>query len=334
MATEVPFEVLEEAPPTIRYSLDRNLGDRAFRWLTTMMGLGGLVTLAAIFGLLAWDSRQVLARFGVGFVFGTVWDPVFEDFGALPFVYGTVVTSVVALVLAVPVAIGAAVFVVEYAPSWLKEPVSFTVEMLAAIPSIIYGLWGFFVLAPVMRDVLEPALQALLGPLPLLGLLVSGTPLGKDLLTGGVILAIMILPIVMSISREVIRVVPQDQREAMLALGATKWETIWYVVLPYARSGLLGAAMLDLARAFGETMAVTMVVGNSTTEISPSLFTPGYTLASAIANQFTEADKEIYFSALVGLALVLLLVSALINIAARLLVARLGRSTALSWRAR
>ncbi len=334
MATEVPFEVLEEAPPTIRYSLDRNLGDRAFRWLTTLLGLGGLATLVAIFGLLAWDSRQVLSRFGLGFVFGTAWDPVFESFGALPFIYGTLVTSAIALILAVPVAVGAAVFVVEYAPQWLKEPVSFTVEMLAAIPSIIYGLWGFFVLGPAMRDVIEPALQAVLGPLPVLGLLVSGTPLGRDLLTGGVILAIMILPIVMSISREVIRVVPQDQREAMMALGATKWETIWHVVLPYARSGLLGAAMLGLARAFGETMAVTMVVGNSTTEISPSLFTPGYTLASAIANQFTEADKEIYFSALVGLALVLLLVAALINIAARLLVARLGRSIAMAGGAR
>lgn len=334
MATEVPFEVLEEPAPTIRYSLDRNVGDRAFRWITTLLGLGGLATLAAVFGLLAWDSRQVIARFGLGFLFGTTWDPVFEDFGALPFVYGTLVTSAIALILAVPVAIGAAVFVVEYAPSWLKEPVSFTVEMLAAIPSIIYGLWGFFVVAPVMRDVVEPALQAVLGPIPVLGLLVAGTPLGKDLLTGGIILAIMILPIVMSVSREVIRVVPQDQREAMLALGATKWETIWHVVLPYARSGLLGAAMLGLARAFGETMAVTMVVGNSTTEISPSLLTPGYTLASAIANQFTEADKEIYFSAIVGLALVLLLVAAVINIAARVLVASLGRSAALAERVR
>ncbi len=329
MATEVPFEVIEEAPPTIRYSLDRNLGDRIFRWVTVLLGLGGVVTLAAIFALLAYDSRQAIARFGLGFLFGTTWDPVFEDFGALPFVYGTVVTSAIALILAVPVAIGAAVFVVEYAPSWLKEPISFTVEMLAAIPSIIYGLWGFFVLAPVMRDLVEPALQSILGPLPLVGLLVTGTPLGKDLLTGGVILAIMILPIIMSVSREVIRVVPQDQREAMLALGATKWETIWHVVLPYARSGLLGASLLGLARAFGETMAVTMVVGNSTTEIRPSLFTPGYTLASAIANQFTEADKEIYFSALVGLALVLLLVAAVINIVARVMVARLGRATAM-----
>jgi phosphate transport system permease protein len=194
------------------------------------------------------------------------------------------------------------------------------VEMLAAIPSIIYGLWGFFVLAPFMRFSVEPVLRDTVGRVPVLGALFTGTPIGKDLLTGGVILAIMILPTIMAVSREVLMTVPDTQREGMIALGATKWETIQKAVLPYARSGIIGAAVLGLARALGETMAVTMVIGNSSTEISPSLFTPGYTMASAIANQFTEADTHIYFSAVVNVALVLLLIATVVNIIARLLV--------------
>jgi phosphate transport system permease protein len=194
------------------------------------------------------------------------------------------------------------------------------VELLAAIPSIIYGLWGFFVLAPLMRSTVEPFLKDTLGPLPLIGQLFSGPAIGKDLVVGGVILAIMILPTIMAVSREIVLAVPNTQREGMLALGATKWEMLWTAVLPYARSGIAGAAILGLARALGETMAVTMVIGNSSTRISPSLFTPGYTLASAIANQFTEADKEIYFSAVVEVGLVLLLVAAAVNIIARTMV--------------
>lgn len=301
-----------------------NRGDRVFQEL--VLGLAGLPLAVLLFlvTLLFFDAWPAIARYGWGFLASTTWDPVFERFGAAAFVYGTLVTSLIALVLATPLAVGAGLFLVEYAPEWLRDPVSFTIELLAAIPSIIYGLWGFFVLAPLMRSRVEPFLQDVFGPIPLLGTLFDGAPIGKDLLTGGVILAIMILPTITAVSREIFRAVPETQREGMLALGATQFEMIRGAVLPYARGGLIGASILGLARALGETMAVTMVIGNSSTRISASLFTPGYTLASVIANQFTEADKAIYFSAIVELALVLLLVSAALNILARLLVARVA----------
>ncbi|MHB1130957.1 MAG: phosphate ABC transporter permease subunit PstC [Chloroflexota bacterium] len=304
-----------------------NTGDRVFRWVVTALALGTIVLLVAIFVLLFADARSALAASGFQFVTTSVWDPVFEQFGASHFIWGTLVTSAVALLIAGPLGVGAALFLAEYSPDWLREPVAFVVELLAVIPSIIYGLWGLFVLAPLMRDTVEPLLQDTLGQLPIIGALFSGPILGRDLLIGGLILAIMVLPTVTSVAREIIRAVPNTQREGMVALGATKWETIREAVLPYARGGIIGAAMLGLARAMGETMAVTMVVGNSSSAISPSLFTPGYTMASAIANQFTEADTELYFSAIVAVALVLLLVSALVNIAARLLVWRVARTT-------
>jgi phosphate transport system permease protein len=265
-------------------------------------------------------------RFGLSFLTTTVWDPVFERFGAAHLIYGTLVTSAVALLIATPLGVGAALFVAEYAPRWLGDPVSFVVELLAVVPSIIYGLWGFFVLAPFMKATIEPLLQATLGRAPLVGALFAGPILGRDLLIGGVILSVMILPTIMAITREVFRAVPDTQREGMLALGSTKWEVVRHAVLPYAQGGIAGAAGLGLARALGETMAVTMVVGNSSSAISPSLFTPGYTMASAIANQFTEADKEIYFAAIVEVALALLLVSTLVNLLSRLLVWRFVRS--------
>jgi len=280
------------------------------------------VALVALLVVYAWSS---IVRYGLTFLTTTTWDPVFQEFGAAHFIYGTLVTSAVALVLATPLAVGAALFVAEYAPRWLGEPVGFVVELLAVIPSIIYGLWGLFVLAPAMRAAVEPFLKDTIGQVPVVGALFSGPIVGRDLLIGGVILAIMILPTVMAISREVLRAVPDTQREGMLALGATKWETIQQAVLPYARGGIVGAAGLGLARALGETMAVTMVVGNSSKAITASLFTPGYTLASAIANQFTEADTEIYFSAIVEVALALLLVSTGVNLFARLLVWRFVR---------
>jgi phosphate transport system permease protein len=239
--------------------------------------------------------------------------------------FGTVVTSLIAVLLAAPIGVACAVFIAEYAPKWLGEPVSFLITLLAAIPSIIYGLWGFFILAPIMRSMVEPFLKNTIGPLPVVGALFSGPAVGRDLLVAGVILAIMILPTITTVSREILRAVPNTQREGMLALGATRWETIQRAVLPYARGGIAGATILGLARALGETMAVTMVIGNSSTRIQPSLFTPGYTLASAIANQFTEADKAIYFSAIVEIALVLLLVAGVMNALARLLVWSVAR---------
>ncbi|MHB1417410.1 MAG: phosphate ABC transporter permease subunit PstC [Chloroflexota bacterium] len=297
-----------------------NAGDRAFRLLTTFLAASVIILLIAVAVLLFLDARLAIGKFGLSFITTSEWDPVAERFGALPYIYGTLVTSALALVIAGPIGVGAALFLAEYAPGWLRGPVAFTVELLAVIPSIIYGLWGLFVLAPVMRGFVEPFLRASFGGIPVVGGLFSGPILGRDLLIGGVILAIMILPTVTAISREVILAVPDTQREGMIALGATKWETIKGAVLPYARAGVVGALVLGLARALGETMAVTMVIGNSSTAITGSLFTPGYTMASALANQFNEADSEMYFSAIVEVALVLLLVATVVNIAARLLV--------------
>lgn len=322
LASSEATRVAQRQGPTPVIGGGTNVGDRIFHLAVLSAAQSVLVLLAALVVLLFIDAKEALGRFGLSFLTTTDWDPVFEKFGTAHFVFGTLVTSLVALVLAAPLAIGTALFLAEYAPRWLREPVAFVIELLAVIPSIIFGLWGFFVLAPIMRGYVEPFLKATVGQVPVLGELFSGPAIGKDLLTAGVVLAIMILPTVMAIAREVVRSVPDTQREGMIGLGATKWETITGAVLPYARSGLVGAVMLGFARAFGETMAVTMVIGNSSNVISASLLTPGYTMASAIANQFTEADKEIYFSAVVAVALVLLLVSVIINGLARLLVWR------------
>ena len=311
------------APPALAGGADR--GDRAFEGLATAMAASVPLLLIAIVLLLLVDAMPALQRFGGTFLTDTVWDPVNERFGAAAYVYGTVVTSLIGLLIAAPIGVGCALFVAEYAPRWMRAPVSFLIELLAAIPSIIYGLWGFFILAPIMRGAIEPFLKNTLGPIPVIGALFAGPAVGRDLLVAGVILSIMILPTVTAVSREILRAVPDTQREGMLALGATKWETIRKAVLPYARGGIIGASILGLARALGETMAVTMVIGNSSTQIRASLFTPGYTMASAIANQFTEADKAIYFSAIVSVALVLMLVAAVMNILARLLVWSVAR---------
>jgi phosphate transport system permease protein len=294
-----------------------------------MSGLA-IALLVAFVLLLVYDSREAIKAFGLRFLAGSEWNPVETrnhavEFGAFPFIFGTIVTSALALAMAVPIGIGAALFVSEYAPPWLGRPVAFFIELLVAIPSVAYGLWGLFVLVPTMRTGIEPFLQRSLGKLPIIGALFAGPPMGQDLLTGSIILAIMILPTILSMSREIISQVPRLQREGMLALGATKWEVLRKAVLPYARGGLIGAAMLGLARAVGETMAVTMVIGNSSTKVGASLFTPGYTIASAIANQFTEADTSIYFSAVVELGLVLLLVASAFNVLSRLLIKRLTR---------
>jgi phosphate transport system permease protein len=270
------------------------------------------------------DAKPAIEKFGFSFLTTSDWDPVFESFGAAPYIFGTVVTSILALLLSVPFAVGAALFISEYVPKTIGGILSFIIELLVAIPSVGFGLWGLFVLAPFMRSTVDPFLRNTIGPIPVIGELFKGQTIGQDLLTASVILAIMILPTILSISREIIAQVPRLQKEGMLALGATKWEMLRKAVLPYAWGGIIGASMLGLARAIGETMAVTMVIGNSSQEISASLFTPGYTISSAIANQFTEADSPMYFSAIVELGLVLLLVSAAFNIIARLLVNRVN----------
>lgn len=284
-----------------------------------------IALLVGVIILLFIDSLPAIQKFGFSFLVSSDWDPVFQNFGAAPYIFGTIVTSALALLLSLPFAIGAALFISEYAPRTIGAILSFIIELLVAIPSVGFGLWGLFVLAPFMRSTVDPFLRNVIGPIPIIGELFKGPTIGQDLLTASVILAIMILPTILSIAREVIAQVPRLQKEGILALGATEWEMLRKAVLPYAWGGIAGAAMLGLARAIGETMAVTMVIGNSSTDISASLFTPGYTIASAIANQFTEADSPMYFSSIVELGLVLLLVSAAFNILARLLVSRLSR---------
>jgi phosphate transport system permease protein len=301
-------------------NLPRNLGDILFQSWTWLMA----ATILALIGLLVYvlydGSRLGLARYGLRFLTDQSWDPVFEHFGALPAIYGTVVSSLLALLIAGILGLLAAIFLAELAPAWLEAPLSFLIELLASIPSVVYGLWGLFVLVPILRQPVDRVLQDNLGFLPLF----SCTPLGLGMLSAVAILSIMILPYITAVARDVLRAVPDHQREAMLALGATRWETIWRAVVPYARSGIVGGLMLGLGRAVGETMAVTMVIGNRP-EISACLFNPAYTLASLIANEFTEATYDLYVSVLIELGLVLFGVTLILNAVARLLVGRVGR---------
>ncbi len=303
-----------------------NLGDSLFRSLTALFAVTLLVVLASIGVVLVYESSDSIRTFGWSFLLTSTWDPVAKEFGALPLIYGTVTSSLLALLQAVPLGVGTAVFLSEIAPDWLRSPVSFLVEFLAAIPSVIYGLWGVFVLIPWERNYIEPALSAALGFLPLF----QGPKYGIGLLTASMVLAVMIVPYITSVTHEVLRAVPQAQREAALALGATKWEMVRMAVLPYGRTGILGAIMLGLGRAIGETMAVTMVIGNRA-QIVSSLFAPANTMASVIANEFSEATYDLYVQALVEVGLVLLIVTVVINMLARLLVWRVtGPGTAVA----
>jgi phosphate transport system permease protein len=268
-------------------------------------------------------SAPSIHQFGWKFAISQVWDPVHEVFGALPFIFGTVISSILALIIAVPLGLGAAIWLAETAPGILRTPVAFLVELLAAIPSIVYGLWGIFVLVPVLRDKLELPLTQRFPNLPLL----SGQPFGIGMLAGGLILAIMVIPFITSVSQQVLEAVPSSQREAALSLGTTKWEMIRTAVLPYARSGVTGAIMLGLGRALGETMAITMVIGN-VPHISLHLFDPGYTMASVLANEFAEATSDLHRAALIEIGLLLFIVAILVNILARLLISRTARGLA------
>ncbi len=281
--------------------------------------LAGALSLLAVVGLIVFElvyhSRLSAAKFGLQFFYRQAWDPVSGDFGALAFMYGTLVSSLVALVIAVPLSIGVAIFINEMCPRRLRGALSFTVELLAAIPSVIYGLWAIFVLAPFLRVHVEPLLRTYLGWTGLF----TGPAYGLGMLAAGVVLAIMIVPIISSMTREVMLTVPQTQREGVLALGATQWEMIRTGVLRNARVGILGGIILGLGRALGETMAVTMVIGNRP-EIAKSLFAPGYTMASVIANDFSEATGDLYLSALIEIGLALLILTLIVNALARLLV--------------
>jgi phosphate transport system permease protein len=293
--------------------------DLVFQGAVALLGVAVLGLAVGIGLSLAGEAGPALGRFGPGFFARSVWDPVREDFGALPHIYGTLVTSLLALLIGGPVALGTAIFLAEFAPGWLRNPVSYLVELLAAVPSVVYGLWGLFVLAPLLRTTVQPALGNWLGFLPLF----QGPYYGVGVFTGGLIVAIMVIPTIAAVSRDVIRAVPDDQREAMLALGATRWETVRHAVLPAARSGIVGAALLGLGRALGETMAVTMVIGNRP-EIPASLFGPGYTMAAVIANEFAEATSDLHLSALFAVGFGLFVLTLLVNIAARVLVWRVA----------
>ena len=293
-----------------------NLPDRVWAVLLTVLGLAVLAVAGVIIIELWRLSSGVLARTGLfSFVLESEWDVVRDLYGALPFIYGTLITSCVALLLALPVSVGLALFLTEMAPPGVRAVISFPIALLAGIPSVVYGLWGLFVLVPLLRGKVEPMLGRALGFLPFF----RGPPIGLGYLAAGVILSIMILPTITSIAIEVLRTVPLSLREAALALGATRWEAIRIAVLPYARAGIMGATILGLGRALGETMAVTMLIGNSPT-ISASLFSPGYSLPAVIANEFAEASGSLHTGALAALGLILFAVTLLLNIAARLLV--------------
>jgi phosphate transport system permease protein len=293
--------------------------DHLFRLLIRASASSLVLIVLGLVGIMVVEALPSIRAFGWSFLYTSKWDPVAEHFGALPLIYGTIVSSVLALLIAVPLGIGAAVYLAEVAPPRIRPPISFLIELLAAIPSVVYGLWGIFVLAPWLRTHVQPALGATLGFLPLF----QGPPYGVGMLAAGLILAIMIVPFIIAVSREVLLAVPNTQREAALALGATRWEVTRLAVLRYARSGLIGAILLGLGRALGETMAVTMVIGNRP-EISASLFAPGYTMASMLANEFTEATSDLYVSALVEVGLVLFVVTVIVNALARLLVWSVG----------
>jgi len=291
-----------------------NAGDVAFKNLTLLFAFL-VFSLVFVMGYEMFQgSRLSIAKFGWSFITGTTWDAMQQDFGALPFIYGTIVSSLIALVLAVPLGLGVAVFLAELAPRWLAEPLSFLVELLAAIPSITYGLWGMFVMVPWLRSSVDPFLIKRLGFIPIF----KGAPYGFGMLAAGLILAIMVLPIITSISRDVLRAVPNLQREAAFALGATRWETT-KIILSTAKSGILGATLLGLGRAVGETMAVTLVIGNRP-EISTSLLNPSYSMASVLANEFAEATSDVYVGALIEIALLLFVVTIILNALARLIV--------------
>jgi phosphate transport system permease protein len=301
---------------------DSRVADRVFflAMLACALSILGLVGLI-VYELVTKSSLSWHA-FGWRFFFRSEWDPVNDQFGAFPFVYGTIVSSLLALIMAVPLAIGVAVYITEMSPRWLRGALAFTTELLAAIPSVIYGLWAIFVLVPLLRQYVQPFLARYLGWTGLF----EGPPYGIGMLAAGIILAIMVVPIISSITREVMTSVPQQQREAVLALGATRWEMIRTGVLRNARAGIAGGVILGLGRALGETMAVTMVIGNRP-EIAKSLFAPGYTMASVIANEFSEASGDLYLSALVEIGLALFIVTIIVNILAQFLVWTVTRGT-------
>ena len=323
VAAPIPPATRAEAPE-IRIEASA-IGDRLYRWITTGFALvipALLLLIAVEIFVAGWPA---LSKFGVSFLTSSEWDAVNGKFGAAPAIFGTLVSSAIALIIATPLAVGVAIFLSEFAPRWIRQPLAFLVDLLAAIPSVVYGLWGLLVLLPMLRQHFMPFVKDTLH----LGnfALFSGPAYGPSMIAAGLILAIMVLPYISAVTREVLLAVPRSQREAALALGATRWEMIRDAVVPYAKSGIIGGIILGLGRALGETMAVTMVIGNRH-EISSSLFQPGYTMASLIANEFSEATNDLHLSALMGIGAVLFVVTIIVNTIARWLVWQTGRNKA------
>jgi phosphate transport system permease protein len=299
--------------------------DAAFEWLTRIFAFLVFGILLAILASLAVGSQLSLQKYGFSFIWTTDWDPVQEKFGALVPIYGTLVTSAIAMLIGVPVSFGIALFLTELSPGWLKRPLGTAIELLAAIPSIIYGMWGLFVFVPLFQTHLQPVLIDALGNVPFIGALFAGPPIGIGMLTAGIILSVMVIPFITAVMRDVFELVPPMLKESAYGLGATTWEVVWRVVLPYTKVGVIGGIMLGLGRALGETMAVTFVIGNAH-RLAASLNAPGNSIASALANEFTEAVGDLYFSALIELGLILFLITTIVLALSKLLLMRLARS--------
>ncbi len=325
--TSLPIEGVPPGRPNIESRwqslVGADRGDLVYRRVLTGFALALPVLILIILGVLFVDALPALRRFGPSFLWTSTWDPIAEIYGAAPMIFGTLASSLLALLIAVPLALSVAIFLTEFSPRWLRQPVAFLVELLAAIPSVVYGLWGIFVLIPFLRSYVVPPLKAVFGWTPFL----QGVFYGNSLFAGGIILAIMIVPYIAAVSREVLLAVPASQREAALAMGATRWEAVRSAVLPYGRAGLMGAIILGLGRALGETMAVTMLIGNRH-DISVSLLQPAYTMAAAIANEFSEATTGMYQSALVEVGLILFVLTVAVNAVARILIWRVARGAA------
>ena len=300
------------------------IGDAAFRALTFLFALVVLLILGGVIVALVDGALPALRTFGVSFLYTDVWNPVTEKFGALAPMYGTLVTSAIAMAIGIPVAFGVAVFITEICPIWLKRPLATMIELLAAIPSIIYGIWGLFVFAPFVQAYIEPAITGSLGQLPGIGALFAGPPLGIGVLTAGFILAIMVLPFISAIMREVFETVPAILKESAYALGSTRAEVVWWIVLPFTRIGVVGGVMLGLGRALGETMAVTFVIGNAH-RVSTSILQPGTTISASLANEFTEAVGDLYLSSLIALGLILFAITLIVLAIAKLMLLRLQK---------
>jgi phosphate transport system permease protein len=308
------------------HAIRQSLLDSAFKTATAFFALAVLLILGGVFVSLVMGAWPALSTFGFSFVYTEVWNPVTGKFGALAPIYGTLVTALIAMLVGIPISFGIALFLTELAPPWLKRPIGIAIELLAGIPSIIYGIWGLFVFAPIFQQTLQPFLIDTLGEVPLIGGLFSGPPFGIGIFTAGLILGIMVLPFITSIMRDVFETVPPMVKESAYGLGATTWEVVWKVVLPYTRVGVVGGIMLGLGRALGETMAVTFVVGNAH-RIGASIMAPGVTISAAIANEFTEAVGDLYISSLIALGLILFFITFTVLALAKLMLVRMHKRT-------